>query len=329
MPSTAAEPAVRVVVGIISLGPEVLIAQRPGPSHQGGKWEFPGGKLKGDETAQQALRRELAEELGIQVRSAVPLIQVQHSYADRRVLLDVWRVIDFDGTPEGKEGQRIAWVRRDELRRIDFLAANQPIVRAVHLPSLYLVSDSRKFGRAGFMERLGRALEAGADLLQLREPDMAGPEYKAFAREVVNLCHRHKARVLLNADPAWVAECGADGVHLNAQRLQQLDSRPLGPEVWVAASTHDAEEIALASRLRVDFVVLSPVLMTRSHAQARPLGWQAFRDLTARTNLPVYALGGMRLEHMRQARDAGAQGLAMMSGIWEANHVEDVVTALL
>ena len=87
--------------------------------------------------------------------------------------------------------------------------------------------------------------------------------------------------------------------------------------------------IGLASRLRVDFVVLSPVLMTRSHAQARPLGWQAFRDLTARTNLPVYALGGMRLEHMRQARDAGAQGLAMMSGIWEANHVEDVVTALL
>ncbi len=328
MPSTAAEPAVHVVVGVVLVGEDVLVAQRPVSSHQGGKWEFPGGKLRGGESVQQALRRELEEELGIQVRSAAPLIQVHHSYADRDVFLDVWRVVEFGGTPEGREGQAIAWVRRDELTRIDHPAANRPIVQALRLPALYLISDADRLGVPAFMERLERALTAGARLLQVREPHMSERDYRAFAREAVELCHRHEARVLLNAEPAWVTDCGADGVHLNARRLRELGSRPLGPEHWIAASTHDAEELALASRAQVDFVVLSPVLPTRSHPRAMPLGWQSFRELTARTNLPVYALGGMRATHLAQARQAGAQGLAMMRAIWEANHVERAVAAL-
>ena len=88
----------------------VLIAKRPQDKHQGGLWEFPGGKVEEGEAVERALARELEEELGIRVEAARPLIQVQHDYPDKQVLLDVWEVSSFTGEPHGfrppGDGQR-------------------------------------------------------------------------------------------------------------------------------------------------------------------------------------------------------------------------------
>ena len=70
----------------------ILIAQRPRGRHMAGRWEFPGGKLANGEQPLEGLKRELAEELGVSVRAARPLIRLRHEYPDRRVLLDVWQV---------------------------------------------------------------------------------------------------------------------------------------------------------------------------------------------------------------------------------------------
>jgi len=75
----------------------VLIAKRPLDKHQGGLWEFPGGKVEKGEAVEVALARELLEELGIGVTAARPLIQVRHDYPDKHVLLDVWEVTAFSG----------------------------------------------------------------------------------------------------------------------------------------------------------------------------------------------------------------------------------------
>lgn len=120
---------VRVAVGIIrdSAG-AVLIARRPEQVHQGGLWEFPGGKMEFSETAEAALRRELREELGIDVQSAEPLLQVRHAYADKTVLLDVWRVAAYRGEPHGREGQPLLWVRPADMEALAFPAADAPII---------------------------------------------------------------------------------------------------------------------------------------------------------------------------------------------------------
>ena len=112
----------------------VLISQRPGHVHQGGLWEFPGGKLEAGETTEAALKRELYEELGIVVQAARPLIRVRHDYPDKSVLLDVWRVTAFTGQPMGCEGQLVDWVAVEELAGRAFPAANEPIIKAVKLP---------------------------------------------------------------------------------------------------------------------------------------------------------------------------------------------------
>lgn len=106
----------------------VLIARRPLNKHQGGLWEFPGGKVEVDETARQALDRELFEELGIQVTAAQPLMQIPYEYPERQVLLDVFSVTAFKGEARGCEGQPLAWVNASELCQYTFPAANQPIL---------------------------------------------------------------------------------------------------------------------------------------------------------------------------------------------------------
>jgi len=124
---------VRVVAGVIQSrsGNRVLIARRPTGKHQGGLWEFPGGKMEPGETPDAALARELAEELAISVDRSEPFLVVNHRYPDRLVVLDVWRVLAFSGIAIGNEGQEIAWVPIGDLAQRPFPAANQRIIAAL------------------------------------------------------------------------------------------------------------------------------------------------------------------------------------------------------
>jgi len=320
MPSTGVNGIVHVALGLLRDRDRVFVTRRAADAHQGGKWEFPGGKLDDNEPVETALRRELHEELGIDVRTAQPWMQVRHRYPDREVLLDVWRIAAWDGVPHGREGQEARWVAVRELPGLDFPEADRPILRRLWLPALYLISDAHRLGREEFLQRLERALAAGARLIQLREPDMPAREFRACAAEMAGLCHRYGARLLLNADPSLVGECGADGVHLNSSRLRALGERPLPGAFFVAASCHDAAELARAAALGADFAVLGPVARTASHPLAVTLGWEKFAALCREAQLPVYALGGMQPADLAAARGAGAQGIAMIRGAW---HTED------
>ncbi|MEP4485725.1 MAG: 8-oxo-dGTP diphosphatase MutT [Halioglobus sp.] len=123
---------IHVAVGvIIDADNRILIARRNNEAHQGGLWEFPGGKVEAQETIQIAMARELHEELGIEIGSLAPLLEVRHDYGDKQVLLDVHVVRNFSGEPEGREGQPLKWVSVDELPQFEFPAANVPIVEAV------------------------------------------------------------------------------------------------------------------------------------------------------------------------------------------------------
>ncbi|WP_052749085.1 8-oxo-dGTP diphosphatase MutT [Arsukibacterium ikkense] len=121
-------PQLHVAVGVILRKQQVLLALRSSKQHQGGKWEFPGGKIEPGETVAAALKRELQEELAITVTQAEPFMLLQHTYPERQVTLDIWLVTAFSGTPAGLEGQPLQWVNIADLADIQFPDANQPIV---------------------------------------------------------------------------------------------------------------------------------------------------------------------------------------------------------
>jgi 8-oxo-dGTP diphosphatase len=120
--------------------------------------------------------------------------------------------------------------------------------------------------------------------------------------------------MLVNGDEALARSVGADGLHLTAARLAQCRMRPAFE--WVAASCHDAAELARAAELGLDFAVLGPVKPTPSHPQAKVLGWDGFAALAGDYPLPVFGIGGLRAADLDRAMASGAQGIAMITGAW-------------
>ena len=298
----------------------VLIARRPMHVHQGGLWEFPGGKVEAGETVRRALARELHEELGIDVQQARPLIRVRHDYPDKSVLLDVWRVDSFGGEAlsvarKGREGQPLVWAQSHELSGYDFPAANIPIVTAIQLPDYYLVTPDSDDDFPAFLAQLETRLRDGIRLVQLRAKTLSDIDYLALAKQCQSLCGQHDAALMLNADPGLVAEVGAAGVHLDSGRLASLSERP--DVKWVSASCHSPEQLRQAEKLGADFVMLSPVAATASHPDIVPLGWEQFQVLADLAHCPVYALGGMTSADLQQAFVHGAQGVAAIRALWD------------
>jgi 8-oxo-dGTP diphosphatase len=123
--------SLHVAVALIVDTQSVLIALRKPEQHQGGLWEFPGGKVEPGETVLTALKREIQEELALSIQAAEPFMQIEHAYLDKTVLLDIWWVNSFTGQALGREGQEIKWCDVSTLGEYAFPAANAPIVDAL------------------------------------------------------------------------------------------------------------------------------------------------------------------------------------------------------
>lgn len=119
---------IHVAVGVIYQQNKFFLTKRLEHAHQGGKWEFPGGKVEQGETVHEALHRELKEEISIDTLAMQPFIEINHDYADKQVLLEVFLVDQYLGEPKALEGQQQGWFKQSELMDIDFPKANTPIV---------------------------------------------------------------------------------------------------------------------------------------------------------------------------------------------------------
>lgn len=291
-----------------------LLAQRPRGKVYEGYWEFPGGKIEHGETPSQALRRELDEELGIQVQLTYPWLTRIYSYPHATVKLHFLRVVQWDGDPVSKEAQAFAWQRPGELNLSPLLPANTLILRALELPDRYAITNAGELGESESLIRLQIALSRGLKLVQIRERNFDKHRLGHFAREVLEQCRNHGAKVLINGDAKLAVDIGVDGVHLTSTQLMSTDSRPQLD--WCAASCHDQRELERAAKLELDFAVLSPVRATPSHPRAQPLGWDRFREIALDAAIPVYALGGLVSSDLQDAWTNGAHGVAMMRGAW-------------
>jgi 8-oxo-dGTP diphosphatase len=125
-------PSLKVAAGIlVDQNHQVLVAERVGGGPFQGMWEFPGGKIKAEETPSDALMRELLEEIGIQVLEHAEFMRLEHSYPDRHVDLCFFLVTEWSGEARGLEGQALQWVSRDALSTLPLLPADRPVIEAL------------------------------------------------------------------------------------------------------------------------------------------------------------------------------------------------------
>lgn len=313
--TTAPCAEVHVAAGVlVAPDGQVLIQQRHRNSHQGGLWEFPGGKVEAGEHVVKALRRELLEELGVEVEQARPLIRIRHAYSDITVVLDVHFITGWSGQVSALEQQPLAWVSPHRLRDWAMPAADVPIVSAIQLPATYPFTPDFAHPE----QALGAVSRIASEhqILRMRLPSWT---YRQRLRLARALNEQFPHLQLMSDDLDVVAQLPGMGLHLTSHQLSTLEADDLPAAQWLAASVHSQLELELAEALGVQFLTLSPVLPTSSHPSAKPLGWDLFADLVSKVNLPVFALGGVQTADLPLAWSHGAQGISGISAFFAAS----------
>lgn len=306
---------VEVVAGVIrDHGGRILLARRTEGRDLAGLWEFPGGKRESGESAEAALRRELREELGIEVEIGPRVIIVPQIYPTKRLRLDVREIKRWDGQARGMEGQALLWVPPEKLPRYAMPPADRPVVAALLQPDRYLVTPEPA-DDAAWLAGLEHALAAGIRRVQLRAPTVAAERWPGLVAAAVARCRAAGAEVLVNGD-AELARIHGIGLHLRASQLRAMSERPVPAACLLAASCHDLEEVRMAEKLGCQFALVGAINPTTSHPGAAGIGWDGFAALREQVSLPLYAIGGLGADDLGAARDHGAQGIAAIHALW-------------
>ena len=310
---------VPVATGIIEdASGRLLISLRPEGKPWPGFWEFPGGKVDPGETPEQALVRELWEELGITVTAPEPFRVLDYTYPERTVRLHFYRVRHWTGTAHGREGQEVRWLYPWEIPALECLPANLRITAAVLAealpqPPLCLIADPDRLPLLDFRKSLEAALGAGLRWLVLRCKTVPDAPTAAVLSALCAEALAQGAQVYLNhSDP--LPDWPRSGRHLTQI---QLDAG-VRPDAAFGVSCHDAVGLQRAARLGARYAFLSPIFVTPSHPGAAALEPQAFAAVAAESSLPLIALGGVTAARVPVALAAGARGVAVLSGILEA-----------
>jgi 8-oxo-dGTP diphosphatase len=310
----ATRTPVDVAVGIL-IRPDgtLLFASRPEGKPYAGYWEFPGGKLEVGESVAYALKRELHEELGVDIGAVFPWLVRVFDYPHALVRLHFCRVFDWQGELHAREGQRFGFFPLGALPQ-PLLPATIPVLRGLELPAVYGISAAQRLGPHEFLRRLEASLANGMRLVQLREPGMAEDALAPVFREARAMTRAAGARLLVSSRHPRDLWDAADGVHLTALELAAASARPAC--AWVGASVHGAEDLARAAQLGADFAVLGSVQSTASHPGQLPLGWTEFERVALGTHIPLYAIGGLDMDRLPHAMACGAHGVALLSAAW-------------
>jgi len=304
----------QVAVGIIrnKFG-DVLISQRANHVHQGGVWEFPGGKVESHENSYQALQRELKEELNISVIAAKPLIKIRHQYTDIVVCLNVHAVDSYEGLAKGMEKQAIRWVAPSSLNDFIFPDANKAILELLNLPEFYPIVDDCLGSEAKILAHLENLIKQGHTMIQLRAKSLSGEEFKELAKQALKQCRNTRVKLFLNTSLDVAKELGACAVHLNSRELALKSDKECNGLLF-AASCHSVEELKKAHESGVIFAVLSPVCATESHKLVEPIGWNSFGLLANESSIPVFALGGVGPEDLGLVKRHNGHGISGIRG---------------
>ena len=168
-----------------------------------------------------------------------------------------------------------------------------------------------------FKNKLTDALSQGNKIIQLKNKGITGfDEYLELANIANSICLQFNAILLLATSVDIFQQTNANGLHLNSHALSDHLERPVSTNKLLSISCHTLEEMKLAEKFSADIILLSPVKATSSHPELEGIGWQQFSQIIKQVSCPVYALGGMQVTDLSDAKQAGAQGVAV-SSLWK------------
>ena len=310
-----ARPVTRVAVGVlVRADGAVLLADRPAGKPYAGYWEFPGGKIESGESIEQALARELAEELGVAVHSSLPWVTLEYDYPHAYVRLYFRRIHDWTGTPRSVEGQQLCFLDPGEPPPAPLLPAAVPAMRWIQLPAVTGFSPQTATSASAAVQWLENVLLRGMRQVIWHEPLLDPADGAAALAACSALAAAHGARLLVDSrsERNFLQSAGREDVHhpavggryLCAAELRGCEER--GSANWLGAAVEEPADLAHAALLGCDFAVLEP-----APASPDAPGRRKDKALFTAAPLPVYVTAQTGLANLRAAQALGAQGLAI------------------
>lgn len=291
------KPIVDVAIAILIHRGKILVGWREEQQHQGGKHEFPGGKVEQGETPEEACRREIYEEVGIGLKDWHQFDYIHHEYDDIIVNLHLFHSYVPDELLNLIH-QPWAWYTRDQLLHLNFPKANKDIIKRLYWPHLIKISNTLN------------PVESSEALLYWRIEN----ESEQYIEQLTALNEGQRSNLIINVD-IWrqlspELQKQIKTVHLKQSQLMNLHKGDLTVGVRYIAACHDAVSLKQAQQIGCDAVFISPVKSTTTHPEAVALGWERFSDLAQNSQIPVFALGGVHPDDLATAQQHGAYGLA-------------------
>lgn len=287
-----------VAIALLFFRGKVLVGWREAKQHQGNKYEFPGGKVEIGESPEQACRREIREEVGIDVTDWHTCQIICHEYEDITVNLHV-----FHASVSSSQLAQIqapwTWYSRDTLATLNFPKANDVLIQHLNWQRQIKISielnDLISLSNTHLM--YWRVEEHEVNITQLARLSAVD-----FAKLIVNV------NVWQQMNTEQQQQVAA--VHLKHSQLMQRQKGDLVDQVRYIAACHNEVSAQHAQAIGCDAILLSPILPTTSHHDAKVLGWQGLHTIAMHIDIPVFALGGMQVDNLRQAQQYGAYGIA-------------------
>jgi thiamine-phosphate pyrophosphorylase len=198
------------------------------------------------------------------------------------------------------------------------------------LRGLYVITDTRLIPRHRFVETVEAAVRGGATMVQLREKETPQDEVIRLGRELLTVTKRYGALLIINDHPAVAKAVGADGAHVGREDPPVSEARALlGPEAIIGASCYgDVTRAMTAEQEGADYVAFGTPFPSPTKTKRTDISLGIFREVKQRVNVPVFAIGGITIDNVDQVIDAGADGIAVVSGVFAAADVEAAARAL-
>ena len=281
--------SLEVAIGLIyDPSGKILIAKRGSHQELAGRWEFPGGKVEARETPAETIRRELFEELDIKVSDPQPCFTFEYAYPKKTIRFYVFEIYQFSGNAIGKENQPIQWIDPNRLSDFNLPDANAIITNTLPLPKHYGITPSlmNTNDSAHWMDNILTAQQQHQlRLIQFRSPELTAAEYTEVAKQLQSQLSSKRCKLILNCEPELAMALNADGVHLTQKRfITSLTERDPSVEAFfekrfVSVACHDLESLQLPQQRPINCALVSPVLPTQTHPDAKPLGWKPLTEL--------------------------------------------------
>lgn len=303
------EPKItKVVAGIlINSNNDVLISQRLSSQPWPYYWEFPGGKVEENESLEQCLFRELSEEIDINPVSYSEWITREFLQDGQIIKITFFKITKWTGSIRKKEVNDFKWI---DIHKINtwptkILPKNIYILKALKLPAYYLITNF--YEDSQFIKKI---IDSKEVWVQFREPLLPIDKIIHYYNFLKKKCI---SNIIINSRHKDLINC-KNGIHFTSRdlsKVQKLDKKKIN-----SASAHNLNDVLLANKLGVDFIVLSQIKKTLSHPERDGMGWDKFKEIVNYSDIPVYALGGMSYTDLKESQQNGAVGISSQRDGW-------------